>query len=139
MPCASMPPGLYTAVPGVGRGLLGDREFVRIPSVREAERVVDAQRRAAYDIRKVFNRIPADVFAALGRRARAVGMPIVGHVVSEVGITGAIGEGQVSLEHAGSFLPGDRRESARAAQQMATASARAGTVRRRPSRSAPTC
>lgn len=121
-------PRIYTAGPGVGRGLLGDRAFVRITTVREAERVVDAQRRAGYDMVKVFNRISPDVFAALGRRARVAGIPVVGHVVSDVGLSNAVAAGQVSLEHAGSFLQGDAAQMTRDARTMAVAGTWAGTV-----------
>jgi len=58
-------PRIYTAGPGLGRGLFGNREFVRLRTTADAEQAVRAQDAAGYDMLKVFNRIEPDVFTHL--------------------------------------------------------------------------
>ncbi|MEM7204712.1 MAG: amidohydrolase family protein [Planctomycetota bacterium] len=64
-----------------------------------ARRAVEAQRAAGYDAFKVYDALSADVYAAIVDQARAVGLPVVGHVPNAVGLAGVLDAGQASIEH----------------------------------------
>lgn len=121
-------PRLYTAGPGVGRGLLGDRRFVRVRSIDKAAAVVRAQHAAGYDQIKVFNRIPPAAFDTLVAHARRLGMLVGGHVPSEVGVIRAAAAGQRSFEHIGSSLSIGNVSLEEGARAIARARAWVGTI-----------
>jgi hypothetical protein len=63
-----------------------------------AEFVADLQRRG-YQFLKVYNQLSAESYFALAAAARAIGMPVVGHVPFRVGLPGVLKAGQASVEH----------------------------------------
>ena len=52
-----------------------------------------------YDTIKVYNGLGRDAYFAIVVAARAAEMKVVGHVPFSVGIWGALGAGQYSIEH----------------------------------------
>jgi len=57
-----------------------------------------------------------------------VGIPVAGHVVEEVGVERALGDGQVSFEHATVHLFPRHRPSSQGAHAIAAAGAWVGTI-----------
>ena len=94
-------PTIFTSGPSINRArLIRDSRFVEIETTSDAERVVRQQAAAGYDMIKVLRGIDLPVYLHLLRVARATGLPVVGHVVPEVGLEQSLAAGQVSFEHA---------------------------------------
>ena len=96
-------PTLFTSGPSIRRGpLLGRRDarFVFPRTAAEAERLVRAQVAAGYDMIKVLQGLSLPVYERLLETARMAGIPVVGHVVSGIGLERSLAAGQVSFEHA---------------------------------------
>ena len=124
-------PRIYTAGPSIFNrfSLFGaDRKFARVRTVQEAEQAVRDQSRAGYDMIKVLNGIKLPVYNRLLEAARAARMPVVGHVVSQVGAIRSLAAGQVSLEHAELSLFDDKENLATGARAIAQAGAWVGTI-----------
>lgn len=90
-------PTIFTSGPPIGEG---DPRFVPLRTTADAEQVVRQQTAAGYDMIKVIGRISAPVYQRLVEAARAAQIPVVGHVITEVGLERSLSAGQVSLEHA---------------------------------------
>jgi imidazolonepropionase-like amidohydrolase len=72
----------------------------RIVETREqAEEAARSDKQAGYIALKVVDRLSNDAYQALVAAAREQGLPIVGHVPTAVGLSGAIAARQYSLEH----------------------------------------
>jgi imidazolonepropionase-like amidohydrolase len=125
-------PRIYTSGPSIGKGALpfgGDPEHVRVASEADAEAIVHEQRRAGYDMIKVLRRIERPAYDRLLLTARAARMPVVGHVLSEIGMAHSLEMGQASLEHAEPWiLGGDGADFDAGARAIARAGAWVGTV-----------
>ena len=122
-------PRIYTTGPSIFNRFLGrDPNFVRMRNAGDAERVVRVQRQAGYDMIKVLNGIRLPAYNRLLVVARAARMPVVGHVVSQVGTARSLAAGQVSLEHAELSLFDDKRDLAAGARAIAGAGAWVGTI-----------
>jgi len=84
------------------------------PPVWEGSRVVETQqqaveavrsdKRAGYIAFKVYSRLSKEAYNAIIAAARKEGLPVVGHVPSAVGLSGAIAARQDSIEHLTGFL-----------------------------------
>ncbi len=70
-----------------------------VTSSETARQVVEEQRKAGYDLLKIYNRLSAEGFEALVQEARRAALPIAGHVPQAVGIEGALAAGIASVEH----------------------------------------
>jgi imidazolonepropionase-like amidohydrolase len=90
-------PTIFTSGPSIGRG---DSRFVTLNTPDDARTLVRDQVRAGYDMIKVLNGVSVPVYQSLLHAARAARIPVVGHVVSDVGLERTLAAGQVSLEHA---------------------------------------
>ena len=122
-------PRIYTTGPSIFNRFLGrDPNFVRMRNTADAEKVVREQRQAGYDMIKVLNGIRLPVYNRLLEVARAARMPVVGHVVSQVGTARSLAAGQVTLEHAELSLFDDKRDLASGARAIARAGAWVGTI-----------
>ena len=128
-------PTLFTSGPSIRRGpLLGRRDarFVFPRTAAEAERLVHAQVAAGYDMIKVLRGLSLPVYERLLETARAAGIPVVGHVVSGIGLERSLAAGQVSFEHAFDLHERSRlsdvlgRDDHAATERDAQALARAG-------------
>jgi hypothetical protein len=64
-----------------------------------AESVVVAQQRAGYDQIKIYDGLPADVFAAAMSASKRIGMRSSGHIPQAVGFDGVLASGMNGLEH----------------------------------------
>ncbi|MEI9889158.1 MAG: amidohydrolase family protein [Rhizomicrobium sp.] len=76
-------------------------QLVQTPE--EARDAVIAHHRAGYDFIKVYNDIDAPVYDMIIATARAVGIPVVGHVAFQKGLRGALAAKQDSIEHFRSY------------------------------------
>ena len=128
-------PTILTSGPSIRRGpRLGRRDprfvFPRTPA--EAEQLVRDQSRAGYDMIKVLQGLSLPVYQRLLETARAAGIPVVGHVLSGIGLERSIAAGQVSFEHADGLHERSRfasvlgRDDRAATERDARAIARAG-------------
>lgn len=131
-------PTIFTSGPSIGRGRFSrDRRFASVRSAADAEALVREQAAAGYDMIKVLRRISVPVYQRLLDAARAAQIPVVGHVVSEVGLARTLAAGQVSLEHAdglrdqsriGSLRGDDGHDADADARAIARAGAWVGTI-----------
>jgi imidazolonepropionase-like amidohydrolase len=72
----------------------------RVPASVDVEQIVRQQRLAGYDFLKVHDHgFPRERYVQLAARARAHGMPLLGHVPQEVGVETAVREGHRTIEH----------------------------------------
>lgn len=96
-------PNLLTAGPLIaGEEVPWDHVLVESPE--EARAVVEAQARAGYDFLKVYDGLSLASYDALVARARALGIPFVGHIPVDVGVERALEAGQRTVEHAEQLL-----------------------------------
>ena len=72
---------------------------IRASGPAAADKLVESFLAAGYDQIKIYNGLPRDVYAALFDAARRRGIRVVGHVPFSIGIGGALGAGQYSIEH----------------------------------------
>ena len=92
-------PRLIVAAPTLGN-FSSPREGYPTPtSAAEGEAVVRAFHDAGYDWIKVYSFLGADAFEGVMRAARALDMPVGGHVPLEVGLEGTFESGMRSIEH----------------------------------------
>ena len=119
-------PTIFTTGPTCCHGLIPKEGFVRLRSVAQVDAAVRRQRQDGYDMIKVHSRLAPELYDRLLATARANRMPVVGHVIEDVGLARSLVAGQVSLEHAG-FVGwnGDADADARA---IAGARAWVGTI-----------
>jgi len=85
------PPELASVIPVDGKVLVSD-------SVEGAQEVA-AEAALGYDFIKVYNNIPADAYKGIMAESRVHGLSVDGHVPFDVGLEGALNEGQRSIEH----------------------------------------
>lgn len=74
------------------------------PAAADARARADKARGA--DFLKVYNKLSAPAYQSLSRQARAIGLPVVGHLPRQVSLLTAIESGQRSLEHGRIFIEG---------------------------------
>jgi imidazolonepropionase-like amidohydrolase len=70
-----------------------------------AKTVVQEQKRAGYDLIKVYGGLTPSVYEALAAEAKAQNIPFAGHVPTAVGVDKAIASGQRSIEHLDGYVP----------------------------------
>lgn len=89
-------PTIFTSGPTVvGPSLFDwDRGFVTLRTPQDAERVVLQQARAGYDMIKVHSRLKVPVYQHLLKVARDAQIPVVGHVIRDVGLARTLSAGQ---------------------------------------------
>ncbi|HVK88720.1 MAG TPA: amidohydrolase family protein [Kofleriaceae bacterium] len=78
-----------------------------VTTVEAAKAAVQDQKRAGYDLIKIYNGLSAEAYAAIAAEAQAQGMPFAGHVPAAVGLDTALASGQRSIEHLEGYLPRD--------------------------------
>jgi hypothetical protein len=105
---ALLGPTIFTSGPTCCRNPLSmKREFARVRTVADAENLVREQRRSGYDMIKVHSNLTVAQYRRLTEVARAEHIPVVGHLIGEVGLTLTLAQGQASLEHADDLFAGD--------------------------------
>lgn len=85
------PPELAAVIPVDGKVLVKDST--------EGALEVAAEAAIGYDFIKVYNNIPADAYKGIMAESRVQGLAVDGHVPFDVGLEGALTEGQRSIEH----------------------------------------
>jgi imidazolonepropionase-like amidohydrolase len=92
-------PTIYTSGPILDGDPPNDPSFWSVASPEVARKLVDIQIAAGYDCIKVMNLIRRDVCNAIMDEARRHGIPVVGHVPTDVGLRHVLESGQSSIEH----------------------------------------
>ena len=72
---------------------------VAVSDASEAMEAVDMLAANGVDFIKVYTLLPRDAYFAVIERARAIGLPVAGHVPAAVSIAEAVAAGQASIEH----------------------------------------
>lgn len=75
-----------------------------VTTAEEARAAVRLARTNGYRLIKVYNNLSAEAFAAAADEARVIGMPIVGHGVTAVGLRSQVAQGQALIAHAEEFF-----------------------------------
>ena len=70
----------------------------------EAREMVEEQKNAGYDCIKVYTRLSKPVYKEILKAAKENGMPVAGHVPTDVGLDLALVLGQNSIEHLTGYL-----------------------------------
>ena len=89
-------PQIFTA----GPPLLGNN----VPTVEAAVKAVTEQKKAGYDLLKVHEGLTPEVYEAIVKTAREVGIPFGGHVTASVGLKRALAARQTTIEHLDNYL-----------------------------------
>jgi len=100
----------------------------------QARAVVDLAKTNGYDFIKVYNDLAPEVFAAFVEEGRRLGVPVVGHGVTSVGVAGQLAAGQLMIAHLEEYLytfffPPDADVGTRAPEESQIAEAVAATRR----------
>ncbi len=99
-------PRLFTSGPIVDGDPPTRRTNVVVTTAAQAESVVVAHQAAGYDFLKIYDNVPPGLYAVLAATAKRVGLPMLGHLPTPVGLEGLLAtRGQAGLEHAEELLP----------------------------------
>jgi imidazolonepropionase-like amidohydrolase len=96
-------PAISSASPGIDGLPVSWPETVILEDASAADAVVRAQKDAGWASVKLYQRLRADVYAALLAAARRQGMSAVGHVPTASSLGVALDGGQASIEHLGGY------------------------------------
>ena len=124
-------PSIFTSGPTLAGPRLFDRGrgFVGVRTPQDAERVARDQARVGYDMIKVHSRLTVPAYQRLLAVARDARIPVVGHLIPEVGLARSLAAGQVSLEHLGvELVDGDASRLDEGARAIARSGAWVGTI-----------
>lgn len=124
-------PTILTSGPTCCRSLvpvMTNPAFVLIRTPADADSLAQQQARSGYDMIKLHSRITVPQFEHLTATARSLGIPVVGHLVPEIGLERSLAAGQRSLEHATGLTEDDSVMIDRAARRIASAGAWVGTI-----------
>ena len=91
-------PRIYTSSPSLNGN--------SIKTVEEAIEKVTAYKKDGYDFLKMHPGIKLEVFDAVVKTAKEVGIPFAGHVPVDVGVRHAMESGYASIDHVDGFLEG---------------------------------
>lgn len=82
----------------------GTNTVLRTPE--DAAREVHRQHQAGYDFIKIYDNVSPELYEALLTTAREVGLPVVGHLPTPVGLDGVLARrGQAAIEHIEELMP----------------------------------
>ena len=74
------------------------------PNVEAAVKSVRAQKEAGYDLLKVHEGLTPEIYEAIVKTAREIGIPFAGHVTAKVGLKRALAARQLTIEHLDNYL-----------------------------------
>jgi imidazolonepropionase-like amidohydrolase len=74
------------------------------PNAEAAIKTVTEQKKAGYDLIKVHEGLTPEIYAAIVKTAREVGIPFGGHVTANVGLRRALDANQLTVEHLDNYL-----------------------------------
>ncbi|MGH7459683.1 MAG: amidohydrolase family protein, partial [Longimicrobiales bacterium] len=83
------------------------------PDVATAEQRVREAKQAGYDHLKVHDRLTKEVYDAIVRTAREVGLPWGGHVSEFVGVRGSLAAKQSTIDHIDDYVDAIERDEAK--------------------------
>jgi imidazolonepropionase-like amidohydrolase len=119
-------PTIFTTGPTCCHGIFAKEGFVRLRNAAQVDEAVRRQVSDGFDMIKVHSRLEPALYDRLLETARREKIPVVGHVIEDVGLARSLGAGQVSVEHAETVgWNGSADEDARA---IARAGAWVGTI-----------
>jgi len=99
-------PRLHTSGPIIDGSPPTRATNVVVRTPEEAARAVADQKAAGYDLIKIYDNVPRDLYPVILSAARAAGLPVTGHLPTPVGLTGLLeAGGQQSIEHVEELLP----------------------------------
>jgi imidazolonepropionase-like amidohydrolase len=75
-----------------------------VPDIATAERLVHEAHAAGFDLLKVHSELTLEVYTAIARTAREVGLPWGGHVSEHVGVVNALAAGQSTIDHLDNYI-----------------------------------
>jgi len=90
------PPELKMVIPVYGKKL--------VATAADGAKEVARQKALGFDFIKVYNNIPRDAYNGLVAAAKAHGLRVAGHVPFPVGLEGAFGAGQRTIEHLRGYI-----------------------------------
>jgi imidazolonepropionase-like amidohydrolase len=96
-------PRLYTAGPLLDGSPPVRPDNMVVATAAEARAAVESQIRDGYDFIKVYSALSQDAYQAIVDTARAQNIAVSGHVPRSVGLDGALGARQRSIEHLADF------------------------------------
>ncbi|MGH9333193.1 MAG: amidohydrolase family protein [Vicinamibacteria bacterium] len=96
------------------RLVLGSPSMVgsRVATVEDAERLVREYHQTGFDLLKVHEDLSPEVYDAIARTAKEVGIPFGGHVSDQVGLFHALESGQTTIDHLDNYVESLVPESA---------------------------
>lgn len=97
-------PTIYTTAPILDGAPPINPTHIEVATVAEAKTVVDFEKRDGYDFVKVYNNLSPDVYRAILHEAKAVGLPVAGHIVRSVGAEESLRDGQRVIAHAEEYF-----------------------------------
>jgi hypothetical protein len=89
---------------------------ISLKTADDARRAVRDLKSRGVDILKVYDKLPREIYLAIGDEAKKAKLPFVGHVPSAVTSIEASDAGQRSIEHLGKVLEDSSRDPKRLAQ-----------------------
>ena len=98
-------PQLYVASPGLEGNPPYWPASVVVTTETEARKAVREQVAAGYDFIKVYNRLQLALYDVIIDEARALDIPVIGHVPRAMSADYAIASGQSTIEHFSGFAP----------------------------------
>ena len=99
-----------------------------VETVAQAVEAVTSDKRDGYDAVKVYDHLLPEVYEALVSTARSLGLPVYGHVPTQVGVERVLEARQDSIEHVYGYLDAlDRDKSPGKAAALVSATRTAGT------------
>jgi imidazolonepropionase-like amidohydrolase len=84
-----------------------------VPDVATAEQRVREAKQAGYDHLKIQEGVSKEVYEAIARTAREVGLPWGGHVSVHVGVPGALSARQSTIDHLDDYVDAIERDETR--------------------------
>lgn len=103
---AMLGPRLYTSGPIIDGSPPTRATNVVVRTPEEAERAVSEQKLAGYDLIKIYDNVPRELYPIIIAAARRAGLPVSGHLPTPVGLAGLLEVGgQRSIEHIEELLP----------------------------------
>ncbi len=76
-----------------------DEHNITLKTPEEAVAAVKQAQEDGFDYIKVYDNLPSDIYLAIMKTARELGLPVAGHVPHQVGIETVVEQGQASIEH----------------------------------------
>ena len=97
-------PMFYTSGPIMESGSEEGSNIAIVKTREEAERSVEAQKRAGYDFIKAYSGLTPEAFAGIVNAAKRLGLAVTGHGVRSIKLEDQLKAGQTSIDHAEEYI-----------------------------------